>query len=84
MGVCLGNKIKIMKKLAIRNIINGRKKGDRVIPNIKLMLIYMSSFNRWSKRQRLFDGFKKKIQFSKACTLSDIQLKQKVKEKEQR
>lgn len=44
----------------------------------------MSSFNRWSKRQRLFDGFKKKIQFSEACTLSDIQLKQKVKEKEQR
>lgn len=41
--------IKIMKKLA-QNEINDRKKGDGIIPNVKIMSIYMSSFNRCSKK----------------------------------
>ena len=33
-GACLGNKIKIMKKLAQKHEINDRKKGDGIIPNV--------------------------------------------------
>ena len=41
--------IKIIKKLA-QNEKNDRKKGDGIIPNVKIMPIYMSSFNRCSKK----------------------------------
>ena len=50
MGACLWNKIKIMKKLAKKYEINDRKKGDGIIPNVKIMPIYMSSFNKCSKK----------------------------------